>query len=184
MAKVCNIGKRTIMSNIHGTFIGILEKNNNVLYSSHIIVPPKIVKELKSKKIKRFICNLDQKSEIHAGLIPNGKGAYFIKINKELRVKHQLNFGDAIPIVLSEDTSEYGIELPEEMSELFIQDPVGDRHFHALTPGKQRSLLYLVNKLKSPEKRLQKAVIIMEHLNEQKGQLDFKILHQDFKDKK
>ncbi len=172
------------MNKIYGSFIGTLAKNNNVLYASHIIVPVEIVLKLKTEKVKRFICTLDKKSKIHAGLIPEGNGNYFIIINKQLRDRHQLSFGDTIPVEISEDTSDYGMELPDEMAEMFVQDPTGDKYFHALPPGKQRNLLYIVNKLKSPEKRLQKVVIIMDHLNEQQGKLDFKILMQDFKDKK
>jgi len=172
------------MSKFYGRFKGTLEKNDNVLYYSHIIIPEEIVDHLKTNKIKRFVCTLGETSTFHAGMISNGTGGYFIIINKELRKKHRLEPGSAIEVLLSEDDSQYGMELPEEFAELFAQDPVGDRFFHELTPGKQRSLLFLVNKIKSTDKRLEKAIIILEHLTEQQGKLDYKILNQDFKDKK
>lgn len=172
------------MSNIYGSFNGSLKKDDNVLYYYHIIIPADIVSTLKKENVKRFIVLLGDSSEFHAGMISNGKGDYFIIINQSLRTKYNLSAGDSIEVVLSKDTSDYGMPLPEEMAELFAQDPVGDKYFHALTPGKQRGLLYVVNKLKSPDKRIEKAVIIMEHLHEQHGKLDYKILQQDFKNKK
>ena len=101
-----------------------------------------------------------------------------------IRDRYNLALGDSVNVLIEEDESKYGMPLPEEMEELFLHDPEGDQLFHQLTPGKQRSLLYLIVKIKSKEKRLEKSFIILEHLKEQKGSLDFKILNQDFKTKK
>jgi len=165
-------------------FQGVLEKYENNLYNFHIKVPSHIVTELADQGVKRFLCSLKKGEQFHASLIPAGEGAYFIKVNKELRTKNSISIGDEFIVEINEDASQYGMPLPDEMAELFIQDPEGDFYFHQLTPGKQRSLLYLVGKIKSPDKRIEKSVIILEHLRAQKGDLDFKILHQDFKEKK
>ena len=166
------------------SFHSQLEKYENKLYNFHVKVPDVIVNSLKSKGVKRFLCSINNGDTFHASLIPAGAGQYFIKVNKELRKKNHLAIGSPCAVTLYQDTSEYGIQLPEEMKELLFQDPEGDLYFHKLTPGKQRSLLFIVDKIKSPEKRLEKSLIIINHLKEQKGSLDFKILHQDFKSKR
>jgi len=104
-------------------------------------------------------------------------------MNKAKIKKYGLRIGKICTVIITKDNSKYGMTLPEEMAELFVQDPEGSDYFHKLTPGKQRGLLYLVDKVKSPRIRLTKSLIIMEHLKEQQG-LDYKILHQDFKNKK
>ncbi len=166
------------------TFTSILEKYKNNLYNYHFKVPDKIVKQLSKAKIKRFICTINDGSAFHASLMPAGEGVYFIKINKELRQAHNIKIGDVASLKIDKDESKYGMPLPEELEELFLHDPEGNKYFHQLTPGKQRSLLFLIAKVKSKDKRYEKSFIILEHLKEQKGDLDYKILTQDFKDKK
>ncbi len=166
------------------TFDSLLEKYENNLWNYHLKVPEGIIKGIKKEKMNRFMCSLNNGKHFHASLMPAGEGVYFIKINKELRQKHKIKLGDVVSVNIKKDESKYGIPLPEEMEELLSHDPEGDRFFHQLTPGKQRSLLYLVDKIKSKDKRIEKSFIILEHLKEQKGSLDFKILNQDFKEKR
>lgn len=61
------------------------------------------------------------------------------------------------------------------------QDEQGNELFHALTKGKQRSLVYLVTKVKNSDSRLNKSLAIIEHLKDVKGQLDFKMLNEKIK---
>ena len=165
-------------------FQGILEKFSNSLYNYHVKVPHAISKKIKEEKIIRFLCQINDGEMFHASLMPAGESLFFIKINKELRKKHKLTLNDSLMICLQEDESKYGMPLPKEMEELFLLDPEGNGYFHKLTAGKQRGLLYLVGNVKNSNKRTEKSFIILEHLKEQKGTLDFKILHQDFKEKK
>ncbi|MFT4567364.1 MAG: hypothetical protein ACI9FN_002330 [Saprospiraceae bacterium] len=166
------------------TFKGTLAKNDDHLYNYHIVVPQEIVLLLKENKIDRFLCSLNTGKDFHASLIPAGNDEYFIKINKEIRQQYGLNTGTICSLSITEDNSEYGIPMPDEMSELLNQDNEGNIFFHNLTPGKQRGLLFLVNKVKSTAVRIDKSLIILEHLKEMNGKLDYKILHQDFKNKK
>lgn len=85
-------------------------------------------------------------------------------------------FGTKVSVVLQQDTSEYGLPLPEELKEVFRQDPEGKKLFHALTPGKQRTLLYIVGNVKDPGKRVFRALAIVRHLKENKGVIDYKRL--------
>ena len=64
--------------------------------------------------------------------------------------------------------------MPEELEELLKQDLEADKYFHALTPGKQRSLLFLVGKPKSPAIRLNKALGVAEYLKSRQGKVDLR----------
>jgi uncharacterized protein YdeI (YjbR/CyaY-like superfamily) len=71
------------------------------------------------------------------------------------------------------DESKYGMPVPEEFAEVLNQDPEGDKLFHSLTPGKQRSILWFVGSVKDVDKRIQTALIFIEHLKRNDG----KIIH-------
>jgi len=125
---------------------------------------------------RRVICTLNDHYCLHAALMPR-EGDFFILVNKEIRDKLGLSVGDSVQVALAKDQSEYGMPMPEELLVMLQQDPEADRWFHALTPGKQRSLIYLVSKVKSIDSRIAKAFAIVTHLKEAKGKLDFKALN-------
>lgn len=160
--------------------VSVFEDN---LWSYHLPVPTAVAlhfKEITSDN--RVICHLNDQLKIHAAILPKGNDQYYLMCSKALRKELAAEVGDSVHIRMEADNSKYGMELPEELEEAFYADPEGNDFFHALTPGKQRSLIHLVAKLKSGNKRIEKAVIILEHLRKLNGKLDFKQLNQDFKD--
>jgi len=58
------------------------------------------------------------------------------------------------------------------------QEPEAKLVFDKLTPGKQRTLIYIVNKVKNPESRMKKAQAISHHLKVCQSNLDFKQLNE------
>ena len=165
-------------------FEGTVEKFENNLWYYHIKIPPFIADQLKSQNIKRFLCRINNGQPFHSSMMPEGNGKYFIILGKERRSENKIKLGSQIMVTISPDNSKYGMEMPEEFAELLNQDPEGDKLFHSLTPGKQRSLIFIVGKLKNQDKRIQKAFIIIEHLKEYQGNLDYRQLNEDFKSKK
>jgi uncharacterized protein YdeI (YjbR/CyaY-like superfamily) len=81
-----------------------------------------------------------------------------------------------VELMLEKDHSEYGMPVPEELIEFWEQDPEGAEHFHALTKGRQRSLIHWVNTVKSSNKRIQRSYVMMEHLKRNGGVLDFRAM--------
>lgn len=163
------------------TFTGIVENLRSSVWGHAVEVPNKIMDFYKKKEISRFIASVNQGPEFHCAFIPNGKGKGYILLNKELRKELNIIPGDKVSINIKPDESKYGMPLPEEMEELFYQDPEGSDVFHTLTPGKQRSLLYLVGKPKNSKTRLKKAITIIEYLKHTGGELDYKELNEAFK---
>lgn len=156
------------------------DETSTLMWDYRIIVPLEYVKSLLEDD-KRVLCGINGLSKIHAALLSNGAGDYFIMVNKEIRKKLKIETGDTLSITIEKDTSTYGMAVPEAFTELCHQDPEGNDSFHALTPGKQRNLLHLMGKPKSEQKQLEKVLIIFDYLKSVNGELDFKELNEAFK---
>jgi hypothetical protein len=150
------------------------------LWGHHLPILGELVQELISDGSRRVLCTINDKYTFPCALMPQ-HGDYFILLGKEVRAKLGLRLSQQVKVVLEKDTSEYGMPMPEEFSEVMSQDESGSRWFNELTPGKQRALIHLVGKVKNPDSRIRKALAIMQHLNEVGGKLDFKQLNQTIK---
>ncbi len=160
----------------------ILENFNTDLWGHHFKVPAEVAEPFNTDSERRVICTINESLSIHCALMHDGSGGFFINMNKENRKKLGLNLGDKLKYTLKIDDSKYGLPMPQEMAELLKIDDEADKYFHALTPGKQRSLLFLIGKPKTSNTRLNKALGITEFLKVNKGILDFKLLNAFLKD--
>ncbi|MGB0165223.1 MAG: YdeI/OmpD-associated family protein [Luteibaculum sp.] len=163
------------------SFLATLESFESPVYQRHFIVPEEIAEKFLAEEQTRVICQINNQLSFHAGLVPYN-GLRFILMNKGNCKKLGLELGDRFEVCLEADNSEYGMPLPEELDFLFSEEPLFKKYFHNLTAGKQRNLLYIVNKLKNPQSRVNKAMAICDHLIEAEGQLDFKALNEKIKD--
>ncbi len=165
-------------------FTSVLEKSDNRLWGCHFLVPAKVAKQLIDSSSHRVICNLNGSAEYQCAILHRGKDLYLITVNKKLRDELELNFGDNVNVALKKDTSEYGLPLPDELKEVLKQDPQGNKVFHALTRGKQRTLLYIIGNVKHPDKRIMRALVIVRHLKANNGKINYKQLGAQLKDPK
>jgi len=167
------------------TFTTKLARFNSDLWHFHILVPDEVVASFDFRgKAKRVVCTVNKKETFHCAFMPAGKGQYFINLNKEVRKKLNLEEGDNVDASVILDTSKYGMPIAEEFEVALAQDTEAETIFEALTDGKKRTLLHLVNKVKNSDPRIKKALVIMEHLKLTQGKLDFKLLNQQFKEAK
>lgn len=162
-------------------FESILFKKDGNVWDIAIYVPKNEAEKLTEVTDNRVLCTINDKKTIHAALMSQGNGDFFINLNKEVRKRLNLELGDQVNISLEKDTTKYGMPLPEELKTAWDLDPEGNAVFHTLTMGKQRSLVYIVGKPKSSEIRIKKALTMLEYLKSVNGQLDFKELNQAFK---
>ena len=151
------------------------------LWSFHLIVPESVYMEMSREGTKRVMCSLNNEKAFHAGFMPDGKGNWFIKLNKEKMKIYKLELGQEVDVSLSKDNSKYGMALPEEFEELLYQDPEGEKYFDALSPGKRRSLIYMVDQVKSSDIRLRRALVILQFLKQNQGELDYRQLNEAIK---
>lgn len=161
-------------------FQSTLENFNTRLWQFHIPVPEEVAMSLVEGDNKRVICTINAAAAYPAALLKN-QDYWFILVNKQLRQRLNLSEGDRVSVALEKDHSAYGHEMPEELQVLMDQDEEGNGFFQALTKGKQRALIYLVNKVKNPNSRLNKSLAIVSHLKEVNGALDFKALNEKIK---
>ena len=162
------------------TFTGRLEKFDGKLWSYHIKVPEDMASLLLEDKNRRITCTLNETHAFPCALM-HSNGFVFVNINKQIRAKLGLVMQQEVHVQIVKDTSEYGMEVPEELEVMLEQDEEGKRYFDQLTKGKQRSLIYLVLKVKNTNSRINKSLAIVHHLKEVEGQLDYKLLNETIK---
>jgi len=163
------------------TFSAQVDRFDSDLWHFHISVPEEAAAPFLEGKDRRVICLLEGKERFHCALMADGKGGWFINLNEKRRKKLGLVQGQVVTAELEKDTSEYGLPMPEELREMMDQDEDGNRYFHGLTPGKQRSLIYWTSNVKSSHIRIRRALVLMNHLKSQQGKIDFKLLNQELK---
>lgn len=161
----------------------VSEFEDKALYAFFLPVPEEVSEALiREQPDKRVVCTIEGLPPFHCALQPRRNAGYFIHCHKERRKALGLEPGTEVTVRLEPDTSKYGMPMPEEFAELLNQDPAADRYFHDLTPGRQRTLLYMIAKPKRSDTRLRKAVAIAEYLKSSGGQIDYRELNQWFKD--
>jgi len=163
-------------------FTSTLEESNNKLWGAHFIVPDMVARIFCDGNDRRVLCILNEKIEYQCALLPKGDGSFLITVNKKTRDQLGLKPGSKVDVSLRKDESEYGLPMPEELAEVLAQDETGNHLFHALTPGKIRTLLYIVGNVKAPEKRIGRAIAIVEHLKKNDGKINYRQLNEDLRD--
>ncbi len=71
--------------------------------------------------------------------------------------------------------------MPEEFREVLNQDAEGDRLFRALTPGRQRTLLHQINSAKDIDRRIHIGLVIVQHLKDNEGRIDYASLFEQMR---
>lgn len=162
-------------------FTATLDNYNTALWSYHIKVPAAVARVFLSEGSRRVICRLNERLEFQCAVMPNGEEEFFILLNKKIRDTLQLKLGGMVGVNLRKDESEYGLPMPEEFKALLESDTEGNQVFHALTPGKQRTLLHIVGSTKSADLRIAKGLVILDHLKSNEGQVNYKQLGVELK---
>ena len=147
------------------------------LYIERELVAPLGVRGI----IRRVKCTLNDKVSFACSLMGNAKGAYKISINKSNRDKAGIVPGDSCKVTLVRDDSEYGIDVPPELTEVLEQDPAAKQLFESLTNGRRRIIVWHVNKAKDTDQRIRHALILLEHVKNNGGDFDDKKLYQELK---
>ena len=164
-------------------FTSTLELSTNKLWGCHFAVPQFVADAMPVRdQARRVVCILNEKSEWQCALLPRGDGSFLITVNKKLQTTLGIKPGSSVRVSLRPDESEYGLPMPEELAELLAQDAEGHRLMHALTPGKLRTLLYIVGQPKSTDLRLHRALAVVEHLKANSGKIDYKQLNVKLKE--
>jgi hypothetical protein len=137
----------------------------NYLKTFYLEIPESIVKKVGGFSSKtRLICEVNNILKFQCGLMALGEGKAYISINSKRMKEAGAAYGDIVSVSLTEDKSEYGVEVPEELAELFKQDPEGKRRFELLTAGKKRYILNYIGSVKNPQLRVDRAFLLITNL--------------------
>jgi len=151
--------------------IGLLDKY-------HLYVPAEIVEQFPKEKRARFRVKFqhqDKSLEVYAALRKDkNRGDYRMMFSNGNQKKLNLFQNDYFEMQLFEDTSKYGVDMPEELEEVFKFDPEAFQIFESLTDGKKRSIIYYIKRIKNTQSRVDKALILCDNLK--LGIIDQKLL--------
>jgi Bacteriocin-protection, YdeI or OmpD-Associated/Domain of unknown function (DUF1905) len=155
-----------------------MESENTVHFTSVIgnetwghcfAVPPVYAELFKSKdSSRRVVYVLNDSMTLHGAIIPYGTG-WVMSMNKTNLRKLDLKVGSPVQVSMRQDNSEFGLPMPEELSEVLEQDAEAKNYFDALTAGKKRSFIHIVTGVKNIDKRIERALMLAEKLKESKG---------------
>jgi hypothetical protein len=99
-----------------------------------------------------------------AGTVALGNERAYITISKKRMTELDVHFGDIVEVELTNDNSEFGMDVPEEFLTLLDQDDIGKKRFQYLSKGKQRATIYLIKQLKTSNKRIEKSIFLIENI--------------------
>lgn len=151
------------------------------LWGYHFMIPDEVANYFTKGKDRRIVVTYNGKINNHCAIMPSPEG-FFIMLNKGIVKKLQIEQGDLVTIDIEKDTSEYGMPICEEFEAVILGDEEVFAIFQKLTPGKQRNLIHLVNKIKSSDIKIYRAMAIAEYLIESRGKMDFKNLNEKIKE--
>ena len=163
------------------TFTALLEISRNRLWGAHVRVPASILRKLASSPSRRVVRTLNGSVEHQCALLPYGRGSVVLSVNKAWVGRLGLSAGQRVSVTVRVDKSRYGLPVAEELAELLRQDPDGNRLFHALTPGRRRTLLHIAGLVKHPEARAWRAGVIVRHLKANAGSIQYRQLAEQLK---
>jgi hypothetical protein len=137
-------------------------------------IPKEAVKPLGlSGNSRRVVCSINGSEPFQCALFPVKKGDYFITASKKLRDQLRIEDGNTVQIEITKDTSKYGLPMSAEFREVLRQDAEGSKLFHAMTPGNQRLSIRLVDDSNDVDKRIHRAMILLEYLKYTHGKFDY-----------
>lgn len=145
------------------------------LKTFYLEIPAEVVQKIGGIGKVRLICEVNNQLSFQCGLMSLSEGRAYISINSKRMKELEVEIGDTVEVKLTEDKSEYGVDVSEELKELFKQDPDGKKRFDLLKPGMQRYILNYVNTVKSPQLRVDRAFMLISNLkNLAQGKETFK----------
>ena len=136
-----------------------------LIFDEHVVDPFRF-----EDRFRRVLCSINGGEKFHCALMPDGNEFYII-VNKKRRDELGIVAGDTVDVLLEKDESKYGLPMTAEFRAVLDQDPDGDRLFHELGKGQQRSVLYLLSRPKDVDVRIHQSLVVLQHLKDNDGKV-------------
>ncbi len=128
-----------------------------------IFVPAAIAESFEGKPYPRALCTINSHS-FHCAFMRSKEDGYYIYLGNKIIKELNLRVGVSVQVSFSPDESDYQAPFVEELKEVLSTDPEAEKIFNSLSPGNQRSLIYLVTLVKSTQKRIDRSLLIATKL--------------------
>ena len=91
-------------------------------------------------------------------------GQYLMMFSKNKQKELGILPNDYLQMQFFEDTSKYGVEVPEEFEAVMLSDYDAYQIFESFTKGKQRGIIYMIMRFKDSQKKIDKTLVLCENL--------------------
>ena len=91
-------------------------------------------------------------------------GKFTMMFSKNKQKELGLLPNDYFQMQFFEDTSKYGVEVPEEFEAVLLSDYEAYQIFESFTKGKQRGIIYMITRFKDSQKKIDKTLVLCENL--------------------
>ncbi|MFP2994477.1 YdeI/OmpD-associated family protein [Spongiivirga sp. MCCC 1A20706] len=115
------------------------------------------------KRVQLIAIFENNELKIHAALNKR-KDHFFIMFGKNNQKSIGVKKDDTFEVQLVEDTTKYGVEMPEELDAVLLSDYDAFKIFESLTMGKKRSIIYMISRFKTSQMRIDKSLLLTENL--------------------
>ncbi|WP_343485936.1 YdeI/OmpD-associated family protein [Allomuricauda sp. d1] len=145
-----------------------------------IALPNEIVSPFLENGQKRVkvIASFEGKSLEFYAALTKYHGQYTMMFSKNKQKELGIFPNDYFQLQFFEDTSKYGVDVPEELEAVLMGDYEAFTIFESFTKGKQRGIIYMISRFKDSQKRIDKSILLCENLK--RGVRDNKQLLQSF----
>ncbi|MEM9866403.1 MAG: YdeI/OmpD-associated family protein [Bacteroidota bacterium] len=118
----------------------------------------------KAQKRVKVVASFEGKSISFYAALQKRQGRYFIMFSKNNQKTLGIFPNDYFTLQFLEDTSKYGVDVPEEFDAVLLGDHEAYQIFEGLTDGKKRGILYMIARYKNTQTRIDKSLLLCENL--------------------
>ena len=118
----------------------------------------------KGHKRVKVIANFDGRTITFYGALQKRNSRYYMIFGKKNQKALGVYPNDYFELQFFEDTSRYGVEMPEELDAVLQSDLKAYSIFDSFTDGKKRGIIYMVLGYKNSQTRIDKSLLICENL--------------------
>ncbi len=121
----------------------------------YLTIPAEVVNLFENKRHTRLICTIDNHFAFQCGLNHLGDGNFFIIIGSQKMKEIGRKLGDKVRFEIKEDPNALGVDIPEVLEAVLEQDEELKSIFDNLSLGKQRSVIFAIQKIKNIDKQIE-----------------------------
>lgn len=158
-------GKIRQMASDSISYTTVVQRFSGNLGLHYINVPDQLALQLSQKFPFRALCTINGNT-FHGGMVKHGDDGIVIQMGKATLKKCRIREDDEVTVILAPDKSEYGYEMPEEMSTALELDEEGSLAWENVTPGLKRSYLHYVCSAKTIDTRIKRSLYMIEKIKE------------------